>query len=260
MQIRPKTRITPVESVEIGLQLMMLKASVRHGEFMPRLELLGYSFREAQRFMMAARKFHGASNARLLEAVDTVSKLKELSALEDDELDALKSGGEVQGITLDSIKYMTVKELRAAIRGVSCLRNQESVSDVKGRVFREFCERTRNVQDVTDKRSTAPAAVALAEDLFNTLPLSAQPSASKSPILGDLSALPLPVPPSAPAAPVEIPQAFGWHVAGLQFVNPIGTWRMACTYVNQGTRYVNVTYRPAPARAGYRSIVGGHAS
>lgn len=56
-----------------------------------------------------------------------------------------------------------------------------------------------------------------------------------------------------PVEAVEIPQAFGWHVAGLQFVNPMGTWRMACPQVNQGTRYANVTFRPVPARAGYRA-------
>lgn len=56
-----------------------------------------------------------------------------------------------------------------------------------------------------------------------------------------------------PVEAVEIPKASGWHVAGLQFINPMGTWRMACPHVNQGTRYANVTFRPAPARAGYRA-------
>lgn len=234
MKARPKTKITPVEAVEIGIELMMLKACVKHGEFMPRLELLGYSLSEAQKFMRTARKFHGISNARLLEAAESVTKLNELLTLEDDEIDTLKAGGEVQGITLDSIKTMTVLELRDAIRGVSALRKVEMLTLSEAKMLQIHRLNTRNVQDVTDKNDpTAPAAVAQPEDLFSTL----------SP----------PVPFSAPIAPLEIPKASGWHVAGLQLVNPIGTWRMACTHVNQGTRYANVTFRPAPARAGYRA-------
>lgn len=48
------------------------------------------------------------------------------------------------------------------------------------------------------------------------------------------------------------PMATGFHVAMLQLVNPIGTWRVACQTVNQGTEWAKVTYHPAPARAGYR--------
>ncbi len=49
------------------------------------------------------------------------------------------------------------------------------------------------------------------------------------------------------------PKASGWHVAALQLVNPMGTWRMACQHANQGTRYKNVSFLPAPARVGYRA-------
>lgn len=55
---------------------------------------------------------------------------------------------------------------------------------------------------------------------------------------------------------MKAPAASGWHVAALQLVNPIGTWRTACPHVNQGTRYRGVTYRPAPAREAYRSEHG----
>ena len=57
---------------------------------------------------------------------------------------------------------------------------------------------------------------------------------------------------SAPTAPADVPKASGWHVAFLQMTNPMGTWRMACQSVNQGTPFAPVTYHPAPARAGYR--------
>lgn len=48
-------------------------------------------------------------------------------------------------------------------------------------------------------------------------------------------------------------KATGWHVAGLQFVNPMGTWRAACPHANHGTAYQAVQFVPAPARAGYRA-------
>lgn len=232
MKARPKTTITPVEAVEIGMGLMTLKALTLHGDFMLRLEVLGYSHREAQKFMRAAIKFHCVSNSRLLEAVDTVSKLNELLTLEDDEIDTLKAGGEVQGITLDSINTMTVLELRAAIRGVSALRHAETLSIVEAKMLQRLRLNTRNVQDVTDKHAPAIAPVALVDDLF------CKPAP--------------PAPSAAPAVPVETPKATGWHAAALQMVNPIGTWRMACQQVNQGTRYASVTYHPATARAGYR--------
>lgn len=226
MQPRPKTTITPVEAVEIGRNLMALKAVVIHGDFIPRLHLLGYSKGQASRFMKAARKFHGAGNALLLDAVETVSKMNELLTLEDDEIDTLRGGGEAHGLTLASIKTMTMRELRAAIRGVSEVGEPVLLSTVEARFLRAHRENTRTAQDVPDKH--APA-MALVEDLFSS-------------------------PPAPPV--VEIPLATGFHVAGLQFINPMGTWRMACPHVNQGTRYANVTFRPAPARAGYRAALG----
>lgn len=221
---KPKGGYTPQEAVEAGYGLLMLKAACAHGEFIPRLELLGYTESEARRLMRLAREFRGNSSAPLLEAVETVSKLNELLALEADEIATLKTGGEVFGITLRSIKSLTVIQVRAAIRGEACLRVQASLTVEEQRVLREYRERAKDVQDVTSKRTAAPVAVARVEDLF-----------------------------SDPLPPVEIPTATGFHVAALQLVNPIGTWRMACPHVNQGTQYENVTFRPAPARAGYRA-------
>lgn len=43
-----------------------------------------------------------------------------------------------------------------------------------------------------------------------------------------------------------------WTVAGLQFVNPMGTWRMACLHANTG-RYAHVQFRPVTAREAYRA-------
>ncbi|MHB8949322.1 MAG: DUF3102 domain-containing protein [Rhodoferax sp.] len=221
---KPKGGYTPKEAIEVGYKLMKFKAIVQHGEFIPRLSMLGYSESEASRLMRLAREFHGNSSEQLLEAVDTVSKLNELLALDDEEIDTLKTGGEVFGITLRSIKSMTVIQVRAAIRGVSELRVQAYLTVEEQRVLREYRKRVQDVQDVTDKKALA---VATAPDLFSELP--------------------------PPPPPLEIPKATGWHVAGLQFINPMGTWRIACPHVNENTQYATVTFRPAPARAGYRT-------
>lgn len=272
MKARPKTKITPVEAIEIGLKMVELKNLTFHNDFILRLYVLGYSSSEASRLMRLARRFHGVSNARLLEAVDTVSKLNELLTLEDEEIDTLKAGGEVQGITLEDIKTMTVKELRAAIRGVSALRRAESLSILEAKMLQRHRLCTRNVQDVTDKRGPTVAPVALVDDLFCN-PAPPAPSAAparndagfleRANVIGEDFARPANAVLDVNRKEVtrfETPKATGWHVGMMQFVTPMGTWRMAYQQVNQGTRYASVTYHPATARAGYRAIFEEHAS
>lgn len=275
MKPRPKTSITPMEIVEIGIELMKLREIVKYGNFRSSLNELGFSQADAFRFMQAARKFHGAGSSQLLEAIGKVSKLYELSSLEDEEIATLKAGGEVQGITLDSIRTMTVKELRAAIRGVSVAREPMLLTTVEALLLRAHRESTRNVQDVPDKHAAMTSelpkedkplgdAVDQLENDFDAFVeflnqpdrgATGEKTADPAPDL--FSDQPQPAPavpasPRAPAVPVAAPMATGFHVAMLQLVNPIGTWRMACQQVNQGTAYAHVTYHPVIARAGYR--------
>lgn len=161
MKIRPKTiYITPVEAVEIGVALMRLKQVANHGEFLQRVEVLGYSGSEASRFIRLARKFNGVSNARLLEAVATVSKLNELVMLDDDEIEKLKTDGEIQGITLDDIKTLTVKELRASIRGIKLAREKLMDSIVEEKLGRHLRKSTCLVEQPTALENPAVPVVA----------------------------------------------------------------------------------------------------
>ncbi len=150
---KPKGGYTAKEAIAVGFQLMKFKASLQHGEFIPHLKRLGYTESEASRLMRLSREFHGTSSAQLLEAVETVSKLNELLVLEADEIATLKNGGEVLGLTLNSIKSMTVIQVRAAIRGVSYLRYQASLTVDEQRVLREYRECAKSVLDVTDKNA-----------------------------------------------------------------------------------------------------------
>ena len=106
-----------VEAVlEMGKCLLILKEMCPHGEFVQRIELLGFHKRTAQRFMQATLKFTKSDKKSLLHAIDSQSKLLELIALDDDELETLNSGESVGGITLDDIDTMSASELKKEIK------------------------------------------------------------------------------------------------------------------------------------------------
>ncbi|MES2947516.1 MAG: DUF3102 domain-containing protein [Pseudomonadota bacterium] len=165
VRAKPKGGFTTKEAVEVGLELMRLRAAVQHGDFIPYLYLIDYSHSEATRLMRIARAFHGNAFAQLLEAAENVAKLNELLALDTDELAALKSGGEARGLTLRCLKDMTVLELRAAIRGEARLRVQASLTAEEARVLQAYRARAGQVEDVIDKRTGLPPRPI---DLFTT--------------------------------------------------------------------------------------------
>lgn len=100
--------------LEMGKRLILLKEHEQHGRFLEALEQADVHPRAAQRMMQAAIKFTG-SKASLASHLGT-SKLLELMAEEDDELEALAEGGSLAGHTLDEIERMTRDDLRAALR------------------------------------------------------------------------------------------------------------------------------------------------
>lgn len=102
--------------LELGKRLVLLKEASLHGEFMPRLELLGIDVRAAQRFMAAAARFSKAVTSPLLKIANSQSKLLELLVLDDTEMAELAEGGTVRGMAADQIANMGVRELRTALR------------------------------------------------------------------------------------------------------------------------------------------------
>ena len=102
--------------LELGKRLVLLKEASLHGEFGPRLELLGIETRTAQRFMAAAARFSKAVTSPLLKVANSQSKLLELLVLDDTELAELAEGGTVRGMAADQIASMGVRELRSALR------------------------------------------------------------------------------------------------------------------------------------------------
>jgi hypothetical protein len=98
--------------LEMGKRLIRIKAHEGHGKFLESLGRLGLAERPARYAMAAAHRF---SNRPAIADLGT-TKMKALTVLDDDEIDALEKGGEVRGINLDDIDRMSTRELRENLR------------------------------------------------------------------------------------------------------------------------------------------------
>jgi len=115
--IRLYQRRTVEDLLMLGKYLLLLKQACKHGEFLPRIELLGVSKRTAQRFMQAVHKISKSDTAALLTTkVKDQGRLLELLTLDDDEIKGLVDGEDIAGVELDEVDSMSVSELRRAIR------------------------------------------------------------------------------------------------------------------------------------------------
>ena len=103
--------------LEVGRGLRVLKEACPHGQFLPRLDVLGLDAGVAQKFMQAATKFANASTSRhLTDAIGNQSKLFEMLVLDDEQIEELELTGQTGELKLDDIATMSVKELRQALR------------------------------------------------------------------------------------------------------------------------------------------------
>lgn len=147
---QPRQLRTARDAVEVGSALMLLKHTVAHGEWLPRLEQLGVPPSAAQRLMGCAYRFHKRPDA-FFEAVGSAYKLFELLSLEDEEIDALCDGTGLAGVVLGDLEAMTVREVRAAVRR----RHAEPVAAPEQRTL-QLVQRLRpapGVEDATIVRS-----------------------------------------------------------------------------------------------------------
>lgn len=134
----PRVR-TAKESVAVGIQLNLLKASLPHGQFSDSVNSMGISHGTARRYMATARRFHAATDA-FFEAVGGASKLFALLSL--DEAENLVKGKAVGGLTLTSIAQMTFREIQAAIRVYeeSRLSKQPAAPKSGAEMFQALCQ------------------------------------------------------------------------------------------------------------------------
>jgi hypothetical protein len=119
--------------LEMGKCLIRIKAHEEHGRFMKTLETLGMAVRSAQYAMLAARKF---SNTPTLAHLDS-SKVKALTVLEEDKIEMLEKGGDVNGMRLDDIDRMSVSELRKGLREANEKVKKEKSARQKDREVQE---------------------------------------------------------------------------------------------------------------------------
>ncbi|MEL3907924.1 MAG: hypothetical protein P1P64_02785 [Treponemataceae bacterium] len=113
---------TATALIELGKQLILLKAHEPHGQFLIAIEELGMARRSAYYAITAAQKFSNLHTCANLGS----SKIRALTVLDDDSIKTLEAGGAVPGIgTYDEIEQMTVRELKSALRAEKKKREEE---------------------------------------------------------------------------------------------------------------------------------------
>lgn len=153
--IRQQMRRTADACLEMGRMLLLLKESVGHGEFVPRVEALGLPVRAAQKFMQLAFKLANApKSALLLQAIGTQNKALELLVLDDEEIHELADGKSVRGLTLDKVACMGVMDLRAALRDA-----QENL-EAKDKLIEQ---KNKKIDQLASAKKFKPAPDAIAQ-------------------------------------------------------------------------------------------------
>lgn len=106
--------------LKAGSYLVVAREFAQHGEWAGMLQRLNMEPRQAQRMMEAARRIVALPNAttssHLIGAAKSEGKLIELLSLPEDQFTELATKGETEGLALDDVADMTVRELRNAVR------------------------------------------------------------------------------------------------------------------------------------------------
>jgi hypothetical protein len=105
--------------LEAGKRLIQIKEHESHGEFIEIVEgKLGLGRRTAQQMMAAALKYLSPRLASKAQSVSLLgrSKLFDLMAESDEDIEALADGGTLAGHTLEEFESMTRREMQAALR------------------------------------------------------------------------------------------------------------------------------------------------
>jgi len=102
--------------LELGKRLVQIKENEPHGDFTRIVtEQLGIGERSARLMMAAAVRFLAPASKRQALAVLGKTKLFDLMAESDEDLDALAEGGTLAGLELDDMQAMTSRELKDAL-------------------------------------------------------------------------------------------------------------------------------------------------
>ena len=130
---------------EFGRVLVVLKEHMPHGKFQETVKReFNIAPQSARRMIQATVKF---CSPQLLKAQPKLltlgkSKLFELMTEDDEDLQELADGGSVNGITLDDVDRMTIKELRAA------LRESRETAEAKDKII---ADKNKKVDELAEK-------------------------------------------------------------------------------------------------------------
>jgi hypothetical protein len=105
------------DALEAGKALIILKEVAGHGDFGKRVQLMGFKERTARNYMRVAETFgKSASNAVLANEIGQYQKMLEMTFFENDELEKLANGGDIDGIDLEQIKSLSAPKLKKLIQ------------------------------------------------------------------------------------------------------------------------------------------------
>lgn len=108
-EIRFYQRRTVEAILETGKRLLLLKELTPHGEFQKRVEMLGFGYRTAARFMQAAAKTVKSAKLAVLQyEIKSASAFLELVTHDDDVLENLQD--------MDDIDRLSASQLRERLR------------------------------------------------------------------------------------------------------------------------------------------------
>lgn len=128
--------------MELGQQLMLIKAHETSEQFHAAIESLDISWRTANYAMSAARKF---SNSQALANFSRASLIA-LTVLDDDQAEELNQTGKLDGLgTASEIKEMTYRELQKALQD---MRNE------KAKAEEEHAKQLEAVENVVRKKES----------------------------------------------------------------------------------------------------------
>ena len=166
---RQAVRQTMEGMFELGRALIILKEHTEHGRFMEIVKSqFGIGHAETARLMSATQRFATPQMQKAAPKLMDLgkSKLLELLVEEDVTLVGLAEGEEVNGMTLDDVDRMTVRELRVA------LRESRETAEAKGKVIADKNKKVDELAEKLAKKQTGakePKAEDVGSDLLMML-------------------------------------------------------------------------------------------
>ena len=160
---RHAVRQTMEGMFELGRALIVLKEHTERGRFMEIVKReFGIGHNETARLMAATQRFATPQMQKAAPKLMDLgkSKLLELLVEEDVTLIGLAEGGEVNGMTLDDVDRMTVRELRLALReSREDAKAKDEVLAGKNAKIDELAEKLEKAKKKGGVREPSPADV-----------------------------------------------------------------------------------------------------